>query len=193
MGYSSDWAKIEASLNKTKALIIATPREFYSYEEYEVINGWVKEGGLLIFIGDASSSFLDSSVLQGPLNSLSDHWMLHYTNGYLYNQEENYGIYRNLILDDIRDSFLTKGVDELVFFTSGAIESQGSGVVKTSSDTYNSVSERSELFSVACVQDTGNSTVVAFGDLTWMVKPYLNSADNMVMLENLVKAIASMD
>ena len=125
--------------------------------------------------------------------SLSDHWNLHYSNGYLYNLEENYGIYRNLILTDMRESFLTEGVEDLVFFTSGAIESRGSGVVKTSSDTYNSVSERDGIYSVAAVYDLNNSTVVAFGDLTWLVKPYLNAADNMVLLENLVEAIASVD
>jgi ClpP class serine protease len=193
MGYSSDWDQIEESLNETKALIISTPRVFYSYEEYTAINDWVNEGGTLIFLGDASSSFMDTSVLQGPLNSLSDHWNLHYSNGYLYNLEENYGIYRNLILTDMRESFLTEGVEELVFYTSGAIESRGSGVIKTSSDTYNSVSERDGLYSVAAVYDLNNSTVIAFGDLTWLVKPYLNAADNMVLLENLVEAIASVD
>lgn len=193
MGYSSDWDKIEDSLNDTKALIISTPRMFYSYEEYTAINEWVKEGGILIFLGDGSSSFLDTNVLQAPLNSLSDHWNLHYSNGYLYNLEENYGIYRNLILTDMRESPLTDGVKELVFFTSGAIESRGSGVVKTSSDTYNSVSERDGLYSVAAVNNLNNCTIIAFGDLTWMVKPYLNAADNMVLLENLVEVISSVD
>jgi protease-4 len=193
MGYSSDWDQIEESLNDTKALIISTPREFYSLKEYEAINKWVDNGGILIFIGDASSSFLDTSVLQAPLNSLSDHWNLHYTNGYLYNLEENYGIYRNLILTEMSESFLTEGVEELVFYTSGAIESRDSGVIKTSSDTYNSVSERTGLYSVAAVNDLNNCTVIAFGDMTWLVKPYLNAADNMVLLENLVEAIASVD
>lgn len=193
LGYSSDWEKLETSLNDTKALVISTPRAYYTYEEYETINQFVENGGMLILLGDASSSFLDSSVLQGPLNSLSNHWGLHYTNGYLYNQEEYYGIYRNLILTDVRDSFLTEGVDELVFYTSGAIESRGGGVVKTSRDTFNSVSERSDFYSVVSVNDNGNSTVVAFGDFTWMIKPYVNAGDNAVMLENLVEAIASMD
>lgn len=193
MGYSSDWDQIEKSLNETKALIISTPRVFYSYEEYTAINEWVDEGGILIFIGDASSSFLDTSVLQAPLNSLSDHWNLHYTNGYLYNLEENYGIYRNIVLTDMRESFLTEGVEELVFYTSGAIESTGSGVIKTSSDTFNSVSEREGMYSVAAVNDLNNCTVIAFGDMTWLVKPYLNAADNVVLLENLVEAIASVD
>jgi hypothetical protein len=93
----------------------------------------------------------------------------------------------------MRESFLTEGVEELVFYTSGAIESRGSGVVKTSADTYNSVSERDGLYSVTAVNDHNNCTVIAFGDLTWMVKPYLNAADNHVLLDNLVEAIASVD
>lgn len=193
LGYSSDWDAIENALNKTKALIISTPRAYYTFEEYEAINDYVNDGGMLIFLGDASSSFLDNSLLQGPLNSLSDHWGLHYSNGYLYNLEENYGIYRNLILTDMRDSFLTEGVEELVYYTAGSIESRGDGVVKTSRDTFNSVSERSDMYSVAAVYDLNNRTVVAFGDLTWLVKPYINAADNSILLENLVEAIASVD
>ncbi len=192
MGYSDNWEEIEGVLNKTKALIIASPREFYSYEEYIAIDEWVHEGGVLIFLGDASSTFLDPEVLQAPMNSLSDHWGLHYTNGYLYNVEENYGFYRNLILSDVRDSILSEGVDELVFYTTGAIVSRGKGVVKTSRDVFNSVSERGDMYSVIAV-DTNNSTVIAFGDTTWLMKPYINTADNMVLLENLVEVIASVD
>ncbi len=191
MGYTNDWDQIEEALNETKALIISTPRKFYSAKEYEAIDVFVKGGGCLIFIGDASSSFLDTAVLQAPLNSLSDHWGLHYSNGYLYNQEENFGFYRNIVLTDMRDSFLTEGVEELVFYTAGAIESRGAGVVKTSSDTFNSVTERGDMYSVIATNDLNNGTVVAFGDLTWMVKPYLNAADNSILLENLVEAIAS--
>ncbi len=192
MGYSDDWQDIEDALNNTKALVIASPREFYSYEEYTAINEWVNDGGVLIFLGDASATFLDPSVLQAPLNSLSDHWGLHYSNGYLYDVEENYGFYRNLILTDIRDSILSEGVDELVFYTTGAIVSQGKGVVKTSRDAFNSVSERGDMYSVVAV-NTNNCTVIAFGDTTWLMKPYINAADNMVLLENLVEAIVSVD
>ena len=193
MGYSDDWQEIEDVLNTTKALLIASPREFYSYEEYTAVNEWVNDGGVLIFLGDASATFLDPSVLQAPLNSLSDHWSLHYSNGYLYDVEENYGFYRNLIITDIRDSILSEGVDELVFYTTGAIVSRGNGVVKTNPNAFNSVSERGDMYSVVAVNTNDNCTVLAFGDTTWLMKPYINAADNMVLLENLVEAIASVD
>ncbi len=192
MGYGDDWQEIEDVLNKTKALVIASPQEFYSYEEYTAINEWVNDSGVLIFLGDASATFLDPSVLQAPLNSLSDHWGLHYSNGYLYDVEENYGFYRNLILTDIRDSLLSEGVDELVFYTTGAIVSRGNGVVKTSFNAFNSVSERNDMYSVVAA-NTNNCTVIAFGDTTWLMKPYINAADNMVLLENLVEVIVSVD
>lgn len=193
MGYSDDWQEIEDVLNTTKALLIASPREFYSYEEYTAVNEWVNDGGVLIFLGDASATFLDPSVLQAPLNSLSDHWSLHYSNGYLYDVEENYGFYRNLIITDIRDSILSEGVDELVFYTTGAIVSRGNGVVKTNPNAFNSVSERGDMYSVVAVNTNDNCTVLAFGDTTWLMKPYINAADNMVLLENLVEVIASVD
>ena len=191
VGYSDSWSNIEDALNETKALVIACPRQYYSNEEYEAINSWVIRGGTLILLGDASADFLSVSTLQAPLNSLSEHWGIHYGNGYLYNQEENYGYYRNIIVDDIRDSFLSEGVDELVFYTAGPVYSESRGYMTTSTHTYDSVTERPGEYDVVSIYKLGDQKVVAFGDMTWLMEPYVNAADNYKLLENLVEAIAS--
>ncbi len=191
VGYSDSWSNIEDTLNETKALVIACPRTFYSNEEYEKINSWVIKGGTLILLGDASAEFLSVSSLQAPLNSLSEHWGIHYGNGYLYNLDENYGFYRNIIVDDIRDSFLSEGVDELVFYTAGPVYSASRGYMTTSSNSYDSVTERTDQYDVVAIYKLGDSKVIAFGDMTWLMEPYVNAADNYQLLRNLVEAIAS--
>jgi protease-4 len=193
VGYVENWEELESSLNETSALVIACPSEYYSQEEFETIDSWVKKGGTLILLGDASSEFLDPTVLQAPLNSLSNHWGIHYGNGYLHNVEKNYGFYRNIVIDNIRDSFISEGVNELVFYTAGPVYSRSRGYASTSDNTYNSVTERADSYDVIAIYKVGESRVVAFGDITWLMEPYINSADNYQLLENLVEAIASMD
>jgi hypothetical protein len=191
VGYADSWSSIEDALNETKALVIACPGSYYSNEEYEAINSWVIHGGTLILLGDASSDFLSISSLQAPLNSLSQHWGIHYGNGYLYNLDENYGFYRNVIVNNIRDSFLTDGVDEVVFYTAGPVYSSSRGYMTTSSDTYDSVTERTGEYDVVAIYKLGDQKVIAFGDMTWLIEPYVNAGDNYKLLENLVEAFAS--
>jgi hypothetical protein len=174
-------------------LIIANPSEYYTIEEYEAIKTWVNQGGLLIILGDASSNFLDSEALQGPLNSISNHWGIHFGNGYLYDQESQYGFYRNIIVNDIRDSFISDGVEELVFFTAGPVYSKNRGYVSTPSSTYNSVTERADEYDVVAIYKVGDARVIAFGDTSWLIEPYVNAADNYQLLRNLVEAISSSD
>ena len=125
------------------------------------------------------------------MNSLSDHWGIHYGNGYLYDQESNYGFYRNIIVDDIRDSFLSEDIDELVFFTAGPVYSKSRGYMSTPDSTYNSVTERSDEYDMVAIYKVGDARVIAFGDMTWLIEPYVNSADNYQLLRNLVETIAS--
>lgn len=193
VGYADNWDSLDEALNDTRALVIACPSIFYSNEEYETIRTWVDRGGTLILLGDASADFLSSTTLQGPLNSLSDHWGIHFGNGYLYDLEENYGYYRNIIVDDIRDSFISDGVAELVFYTAGPVYSKSRGYMTTSDTTYDSVTERSGEYDVVAIYKVGDSRVIAFGDMTWLMEPYVNAADNYKLLENLVKTIVSID
>ncbi len=191
VGYVDSWDDLKNALNDTRALVVACPSVYYSNEEYELINSWVNRGGTLILLGDASAEFLRVRTLQGPLNSLSDHWGIHYGNGYLYNLENNYGYYRNIIVNNIRSSFLSEGIDELVFFTAGPVYSKSRGYMSTPSNTYDSVTERADSYDTVAIYKVGNARVVAFGDMTWLMEPYVNTADNYQLLRNLVESIVS--
>ncbi len=191
VGYAENWSSLEAALNGTRALVVACPSVYYSNDEYETIKTWVNHGGTLILLGDASAEFLNQNTLQGPLNSLSDHWGIHYGNGYLYNLDTNYGFYRNVIVNDIRDSFLSEGVDQLVFYTAGPVYSKSRGYMSTPTSTYDSVTERASNYDVVAIYKVGDARVIAFGDMTWLMEPDVNAADNYQLLQNLVDSIAS--
>ena len=113
--------------------------------------------------------------------------------GYLYDQENYHGFYRNIIVEDIRDSILSEDIDELVFYTAGPVYSKSRGYMSTPDTTYNSVTERSGEYDVVAMYKVGDSKVIAFGDMTWLIEPYVNSGDNYQLLRNLVEVIASTD
>jgi protease-4 len=191
VGYADSWSSLKAALNGTRALVIACPSVYYSDDEYETIKSWVNRGGTLILLGDASAEFLNPSALQGPLNSLSDHWGIHYGNGYLYNLDTNYGYYRNIVVNDIRDSIISENVNQLVFYTAGPVYSKSRGYMSAPITTYDSVTEQASNYDVVAIYKVGNARVIAFGDMTWLMEPYVNAADNHQLLQNLVDSIAA--
>jgi protease-4 len=193
VGYSSDWKNIEKSLEYSTCLIIAAPTERYTYEEYKIIQEWIEGGNLLILFSDPSSAFTSIPELIGPINSLANHWGIHFGKGYLYNQVDHYGIYRNVYIRNFEDTFLTNDIDLLLFYTSTYISSTDSDAAYTPLGTINSVSEQTGLYAPITVLNKGNSTVIGFGDLSWQVEPYIYSEDNYQLLLNLVAKIVELN
>ncbi len=193
VGYSSDWEKVEAALGNATCLFIAAPTQGYTYEEYTAIKEFVEGGGMLVFLSDASVEFLDTSVMQGAINSLANHWGLHFGKGYLYNMVNYHGFYRNVKVTQFVDTSLTEGLDELVFFTSTYLSTTDADAAYASYSTYNSVSEQTRVYATVSVIDAGNSTVAAFADITWLMEPWIYTADNQRLAMNLVEAIAELN
>jgi hypothetical protein len=193
VGYSSNWENINDSLEFANTLIIAAPTEGYLFEEYKVIQEWVKKGNMLILFSDPGDAFTSVPELLGPINSLANHWGLHFGKGYLYNQEDHYGIYRNIYLRTFEETFLTEDLNLLVFFTSTYLSSTDSNAAYASWGTANSVSELVQLYAPVSVIHKNNSTVVAFGDLTWQLEPYIYIEENFHLLMNLVSKIVELN
>jgi len=193
VGYSSEWDKVEAALGNATCLFVVAPTQAYTYTEYNAIKEFVEGGGMLVFISDASVEFLDTGVMQGAINSLANHWGLHYGKGYLYNMVNFHGFYRNVKVTQFSDTFLTEGLEELVFFTSTYLSTTDADAAYASYSTFNSVTEQSRVYATISVIEAGNSTVVAFGDVTWLMEPWIYAGDNQRLAMNLVEAIAELN
>ena len=75
----------------------------------------------------------------------------------------------------------------------GPVYSKSRGYMSAPDTTFNSVTERTDSYDVVSIYKVGDARVVAFGDMTWLMEPYVNAADNYQLLRNLVEAIASSD
>ena len=94
-------------------------------------------------------------------------------------------------MSNIRDSFLSENVNQLVFYTAGPVYSKSRGYMSAPITTYNSVTEQASSYDLVSIYKVGNSRVIAFGDMTWLMEPYVNAADNHQLLQNLVNSIAA--
>ena len=191
VGYSTDWDVVKNSLEFANCLVICAPTEYYSYEEYQAIKNFTDSGKMLILFSDASSEFLSSKTIQGPINSLANPWGLHFGKGYLYTMENYYGFYRDIPIIQFENTFLTENLNKVVFFTSGYLSVTDCDAAYAIWGTENSVSEKVDLYPMISVLEKGNDTVVAFADITWMMEPWVETADNYQLLMNLVNKVAS--
>ena len=166
----------EALKAKPSALIIFTPFESYRGEEIKAIKQYIKNGGKLVIAHDPAIDF--------PIyvNELAQEFGFVFGTGYLYSSESKYGIYRNVIVETFENSSLTKDIDTLIIFTGTSIYTNATKIALTSSDTKMAITDRASEHTIIAL----NGTVLALSDITFMLDPFIQLADNEKFVDNLV-------
>lgn len=179
--FISDSNEFMTSLRKAaKALIIVNPNSFYNVNEVKLIIDFTKKGGKLILIYDPSRTYAIY------VNSIAMDFGIYFVDGFLYNLEDHYKIYRNVIVTEFNNSEpLAKNLTKLVLFTATHVVSNGTAIAFTSNTTVLSTSESSGVYNpIVLVKN-----VVAIGDLTFLSDPYCYLADNKIFVKRLVEFI----
>jgi len=178
---------IDSTMNLTsllskmpKALIIFTPTRAYSPNEIKAISTYVENGGKLMLVYDPSVGFATY------INSISQEFGMLFSNGYLYDLKTNYGIYRNIIITNFTECPITKGVSKIVLFTATHIYTPY-GIAFTSSGTYLSFTETRGVYTPIAL----NGNVIGIGDMSFMIDPFCEIADNKKLIENIVLFLIS--
>lgn len=194
VNFASSWRDVESMLEDACCLIIASPTKLYSPAEIDRVESFVKRGGLLLLFFDPAWEYLGvdglSQGIVAPINSLSHKFTITFAKGYLYNENENYGIYRNIYVRDFVESPLTQNLTTLVFFTASHIYSPNGGIAWTTNSTYSSISEKAGRYAVAALVKWGNGTVAAFADITFLTEPWCYVEDNYQLVLNIASLIA---
>ena len=173
---------LEAVLNDSpRAFIVFCPRKEYSWEEIKAITKFVEGGGKLLLVYDPSAGF--------PLaiNVLAQEFGMFFGSGYLYSGADKYGIYRNVVVKNFSNSNLTRNVRELVILTGSSIYTNSTWLAYTGENVYISILDRKGKYAVVAI----NKSVLALGDASFLLDPYLELADNRVFLENLIDWLLS--
>lgn len=193
VSFISNWKDLDHGLDDASALIVASPTATYLPEERDRVEKFVDDGGLLLLFFDPSFEHIGAQGLEqgviAPMNSLSTKFGISFAKGYLYNEVEHFGIYRNIYVKNFTSSPLTQGLTSLVLFMATNIRSTGNGVAWTSNNTYSYIAERADNYAVIVLAERGKGRVAAFGDLTFLREPYCTVEDNYKLILNIVSLI----
>jgi len=177
--YNVDLASLLAGGN-SQALIIANPTIPYQKAEIEAVRGYMENGGKLILIYDPATFTPTQNI-----NMIAQEFGIHFQEGYIYDVENNYGVYRNIVVSNFVYDEITDNVNKLILFTATNIVGDGLKAARSQWTATQSFTEKSGSYTV--IMRSGN--VVAIGDLTFLLDPYLDLVDNRIFMENLVKFI----
>ncbi|HDO20638.1 MAG TPA: hypothetical protein ENG81_03875 [Candidatus Bathyarchaeota archaeon] len=177
--YNVDLASLLAG-GDSQALIIANPTIPYQKAEIEAVRGYMENGGKLILIYDPATFTPTQNI-----NMIAQEFGIHFQEGYIYDVENNYGVYRNIVVSNFVYDEITDNVNKLILFTATNIVGDGLKAARSQWTATQSFTEKSGSYTV--IMRSGN--VVAIGDLTFLLDPYLDLVDNRIFMENLVKFI----
>lgn len=175
----TDYLQELMMLGGPRALIVICPSQSFSQDEVAIIREYVSHGGKLIMIYDPSR------VSSWYINSLAQEFSLYFSDGYLYDLKNNYGVYRNIKIRKLAKHTLTENINELTLFTAAHIYGGEIKLANTFENSYLSLTDMQGTYTPIVV--SGN--VVAIGDLTFLMDPFQGISDNKAFLENLVKFI----
>ncbi|MBO3841295.1 MAG: S49 family peptidase [Candidatus Brockarchaeota archaeon] len=181
---ATSWSMLESKLGSAEGVLIAAPTLPYSEEQVERLRSFVESGKTLVIMYDPAEEYVKIPDLTWPVNSLSMGFGIFFNSGYLYDENQFFGMYRNIYVEGFSNHTLTLNISRIVLFTSTGICSTGKDVAWTSNTTFSSVSEKAKTYGVISVVEL-KGTVIAIGDITFMQEPYCYVEDNHRLVQNL--------
>ena len=166
---------LAAGLRQADALLVVSPFGAYVPEEAEVVADFVEQGGKVVLVADPGRP--------NRVNSLSERLGVSFRADYLYNLKEHDSNFQEFYVRDFRPDAVTSGIEEMVFYYAGSIESAGPVLALTDENTYSSIEERRVPWSPLAIGAHRN--VLAVHDLTFMIPPYNAVRDNDRLVANI--------
>ncbi len=180
-GYSVEFianaeiSQMEEKLRQADAFIVISPQNPYHRGEADLVVDFVGRGGKVLLVADPGRP--------NKLNSLSERLGISFQPDYLYNLAEYDTNFQEFFVRDFQADAITSGIDELVFYYAGSIESTGPALALTDGNTYSSIEERIVPRSPLTIGAHRN--VLAVHDLTFMIPPYNSVQDNDRLIANI--------
>ena len=168
-------AALAEGLRNADAFVVISPIATYGRQEGDLVVDFVERGGRLLLIADPGRPH--------QLNALSERLGVSFQPGYLYNLSEHDSNFQEFYVRDFQAHAVTEGIDEVIFYYAGSIESPGVALALTDENTYSDAAERQEPRSPLSIGAYRN--VLAVHDLTFMIPPYNAVRDNDRLVSNI--------
>ncbi len=188
---NDDPAKLTQMLKDADAYVVIAPALPFEIEEQDAIGKFVNRGGRLLVITDPTRDksyygyvFGDTAAnLQSVTiaNTLLEAYQTAFAEDYLYDMVNNEANFRHIILTQFNQDTLVKNLKRLIFYSAHSIRTGGEMLVRTTDTTRSSLTDKGGNFAV--VASAANGQVIAIGDMTFMTHPYVQVADNQLLLK----------
>ena len=166
---------LEQRLRRATSFAVMLPRTSYSEEEIDLVQRFVDKGGKLLLVSDPTRP--------NRINALAKRFGVEFRPDYLYNTVEYDLNFRHIFVRDFQPAPLTSGLDTIVLYVAGSIQSSGPGIGVSDTNTKSSLGEAAESFYPIALGSTSN--VLAVADFTFVVPPYNSLLSNQQLLSNV--------
>ena len=166
---------LEEKLRLTGSMAVILPGEPYTRAEVDLVEQFVDKGGRLLLVADPTRFH--------QIDSLAARFGITFQPGYLYDSQDYDLNFQNIKVSDFREDQITRDLESIAFYVTGALESTGPALAITGPTTRSLLMENPTTFS-PMVRGSKDG-VVAIGDLTFMVPPRSTVLDNDTLISNL--------
>lgn len=169
-------------LKYAAAYVVVAPTILFTPPDIQAIQQFVAQGGRLLALTDPGyDNPIASTVVANFLLASFD---LTFVDDFLYNLTENEGNYRNVIFRSFADHALTKGLTQVVMYAARTVETaSGTPLMRGEVHMQSSLTGANGALTPAAL--SANGQVLAVGDLTFLLPPYNQVADNAPWIERL--------
>jgi len=185
-------------LKHTDSFIVIAPLQPFTSPEMDAVSHFIDQGGRLLVITDptrnalsGSSGTTSSTAAVGQVNingvDVANLFLaqfgITFNNDYVYNLTSNEGNFRNVIYKQFASDPLTKNVSQVVFYSAHSLLTSQTALIQGDQSTLSSLTDQGGGLSVAAIASHGQ--VLALGNLTFLINPYNQVADNSKFIQNL--------
>jgi len=169
---------LEPKLEKADSLAIINPQTGFTSKEINAVKNFVHDGGNLLLVNDPART---STTAINPVATAVD---LAFEQGYLYNQKNNHGIYRNVYVNQFYGKL--QDADRLMLPTAAHVETRTGDIAYTSPGTIHSTTHEEGRYT-PIVRTEG---VMAMGDWSSMTNPWITAENNTALVDAAADSLA---
>ncbi len=185
-------------LKHTDSFVVIAPLQPFTTTEMDAVSHFIDQGGRMLVITDPTRNSLSgtagttsSTTTVGQVNIngvdvanlLLAPFDIAFNDDYVYNLASNEGNFRNVIYKQFGQDPLTKGVSQIVFYSAHSLITSQTGLIQGDQSTLSSLTDQGGSLEVAAV--TSHDQVLALGNLTFLINPYNQVADNSKFIQNV--------
>ena len=177
ISYAETSDEFKSGLSRATALIVISPTVRFTGSEIDAVKNFMEGGGKVLIMAEVTRIFMST------LNMFSAEFGMVFSEGYLYDLDEYYGNYRDIIVANFESAAVMKDLKKLVFYTATSIKGNFTPLANTRPTTIYSDSEKPGTYTVIA----SANNLLAIGDFTFMTEPYCYVEDNYQLLLNMIE------